>query len=73
MYKARVKQKGQVTIPAKLRSKLQIQEGTIVEMLEEANSILIKPLPPAKPGKVIGEAEYKKILKELQETRENWR
>ncbi len=73
MYKARVKQKGQITIPAKLRSKLQIHEGTIVEMIEDSNSILIKPLPPPKPGKVIGEDEYERILKELDHTRENWR
>lgn len=73
MYTAKVKQKGQVTIPAQLRLKMQIREGTILEMIEESDSIRIRPLPPLKPGKVVGRREHQKIIHELDRLREHWR
>jgi AbrB family looped-hinge helix DNA binding protein len=38
-----VKKKGQATIPAKLRKKLRIEEGTRLEVVETKEGILLKP------------------------------
>ncbi len=62
-----------MTIPAPLRSKLQIREGTVLEMIEDSDSIRIKPLPPLKPGKVVGKREHQRIIRELDHLREHWR
>lgn len=73
LSRVRVKQKGQVTIPLELRSKLGIEEGAILEISTEDNKIVLKPLPPLEPGKPVGEEEFKKILAELEKRRSNWR
>lgn len=62
-----------MTIPAKLRSKLRIQEGSMLELLESSDSIILKPLAPPKAGKPVGTTEYRKILQELDQLREHWR
>ena len=69
----KVKQKGQVTIPLELRLKLGIEEGAILEIKEEAGTIMLKPTPRLKAGKPVGEEEYKKIIFELDKDRSNWR
>jgi AbrB family looped-hinge helix DNA binding protein len=71
--RVRVKRKGQVTIPMKLRSKLGIEEGTLLEIKEENGKIVMKPTPRIKAGKVVGEEEYKKIICELDGDKINWR
>ena len=71
--RVRVKHKGQVTIPSEVRSKLGIEEGTILEIKEEQGTIMLKPTPPLKAGKPVGEEEFKKIIRELDEGRRNWR
>lgn len=38
-----VKKKGQTTIPAKIRKKLKIEEGTRLEVIEADGGILLKP------------------------------
>jgi AbrB family looped-hinge helix DNA binding protein len=38
-----VTKKGQTTIPAKLRKKFKIEEGTRLEVIETAEGILFKP------------------------------
>jgi len=38
-----VTKKGQTTIPAKLRKKFKIEEGTRLEVIETADGILFKP------------------------------
>jgi AbrB family looped-hinge helix DNA binding protein len=58
--RVRVKRKGQVTIPVKLRAKLGIEEGTLLEIKEEKGKIVMKPTPRIKAGKFVGEEEYKK-------------
>jgi AbrB family looped-hinge helix DNA binding protein len=68
----RVKRKGQVTIPLQLRSKLGIEEGAVLEIKEEEGVITLKPTPRLKAGKAVGEEEYKKIIRELDEDRSNW-
>lgn len=73
LSQVRVKRKGQVTIPIELRSKLGIEEGALLEIKEEKGTIVMKPTPRLKAGKVVGEEEYKKIICELDEGRRNWR
>lgn len=73
LSKARVKQKGQVTIPAALRGKLGIAEGTVLEVEEHPQGILLRPLPPPEPGEVVGEVEHRKLIAELDRLRRRWR
>ncbi len=73
MSQAKVKRKGQVTIPAELRNKLGITEGTILKVQEHPEGILLRPLPPAEPGEVVGEAEHRKLIEELDRLRRRWR
>jgi len=40
----RVDSRGRITIPKKLRVKLNIEEGTLLEALHEENKIILKPL-----------------------------
>jgi len=73
LYRVRVKQKGQVTIPQELRSKMGLEEGVILEISKEDDRIVLKPLPPLEPGEAVGEEEFKKIIAELEQRRRNWR
>ena len=73
MSKVRVKRKGQVTIPIELRSKLGIQEGAILEITTQDDTILLKPAPRLEAGEVVGEEEYKRIINALDESRRHWR
>jgi AbrB family looped-hinge helix DNA binding protein len=69
----RVKQKGQVTIPLELRSRLGIREGTLLEVEEEKGTIVLKPAPPLEGGKVVGEEQHNEIIRELDKLRREWR
>jgi AbrB family looped-hinge helix DNA binding protein len=73
LSRVRVKHKGQVTIPQELRTQMGIEEGAILEITQENDKIILKPLPPLEPGEPVGEEEFKKILAELEERRRNWR
>ncbi len=46
MNTAHVMAKGQVVIPAKLRRKYDIREGTCVHFLEEEGRIVLQPVTP---------------------------
>jgi AbrB family looped-hinge helix DNA binding protein len=65
----RVQEKGQVTIPTKLRKKLNIKKGDTVMMVETKDGLLIKPAEV-----VLSEAldEMGKILKTDGVTLEEW-
>ena len=73
MSNVKVKRKGQVTIPVELRQRLKIEEGSLLEVYEHEQGILLKPARPLEGGKVVGTESYKKILQELDSTREKWR
>lgn len=73
LSRVRVKRKGQVTIPLEIRSKLGIEEGALLEIKEEEGTIVLKPTPRLEGGKVVGEEEYKQIIRELDQLRRNWR
>jgi AbrB family looped-hinge helix DNA binding protein len=65
LYKVRVKRKGQVTVPADIREKMNIEEGSVLEVTEHRGGILLRPLPKIKTGKVVGKKTHKKIIREL--------
>ena len=69
----RVKHKGQVTIPLELRSKLGIEEGAFLEVKEKEGAIVLTPAPRLEGGKVVGEEEHKKVIRELDQLRRDWR
>ncbi len=73
MSNVKVKRKGQVTIPVELRQRLKIEEGSLLEVHEHEQGILLKPAAPLEGGKVVGTESYKKILQELDSTRKKWR
>jgi len=69
----RVKRKGQVTIPSKLRQGLGIEEGDILEVTTLQGAIVLKPTPPLEGGKVVGKERYDRLVGELEESRRRWR
>ena len=69
----KVKRKGQVTIPVELRQRLKIEEGSLLEVHEHEQGILLKPAGPLEGGDVVGAESYKKILQELDAMRKKWR
>ncbi len=69
----KVKRKGQVTIPVELRQRLKIEEGSLLEVHEHEQGILLKPAGPIEGGEVVGAESYKKILQELDSVRKKWR
>jgi AbrB family looped-hinge helix DNA binding protein len=69
----KVKRKSQVTIPVDLREKLNLHAGSVLEVEERDNAILLKPASPVEAGKVVGKEAYKQILRELETLRKNWR
>jgi len=73
LYKVRVGRKGQVMLPVNLREKINIDEGSMLEVVEHPEGILLRPLSKINVGKVVGKKQYKKIIKELDEFRERWR
>jgi len=73
LYRVRVKRKGQVTVPAPIREKMKIDEGTMLEVEERPEGILLRPLTKIKIGKVVGRKEYGKIIGELDRLRSEWR
>jgi len=68
-----VKRKGQVTIPSELRTRLGIEEGSLLEVEEQRGAIVLKPAPPLKGGKVVGEETHKQVIRELDRLRRDWR
>ena len=69
----RVKRKGQVTIPSVIRARLGIEEGSLLEVEEQRGAIVLKPAPPLKGGKVVGEEAHKQVIRELDRLRRDWR
>ncbi len=69
----RVKRKGQVTIPVELRQRLQIQEGSLLEIREHEEGILLKPAARVQAGNIVGEGTYREIMHDLDRLRKKWR
>ena len=62
-----------MTIPVELRQRLKIEEGSVLEVREHEEGILLKPAGPLEGGEVVGQESYQKILRELDSTRKKWR
>ena len=62
-----------MTIPIELRSRLGIEEGSLLEVEEERGAIVMRPTGRLKSGKVVGAKEYRRVINELEELRRNWR
>ncbi|MBI2184221.1 MAG: AbrB/MazE/SpoVT family DNA-binding domain-containing protein [Thaumarchaeota archaeon] len=73
MSLVRVKRKGQVTLPVEIRRKMKIDEGSMLEVKQDADAILLKVAPRIEAGKVVGEKVYKEIIAELDDARRRWR
>ena len=73
MFNVKVKRKGQMTIPVSLREKFNLHEGSLLEVEERDNAILLRPVSPLEAGKVVGKEAYNQILRELETLRKNWR
>jgi len=73
MTKVKVREKGQITLPVELRSKYKLEAGTLLEVHERPEGVLLQPIGSLEPGNVVGTEEHQKILKELEETRRKWR
>jgi len=52
---------------------MKIDEGTMLEVEERPEGILLRPLTKIKIGKVVGRKEYGKIIGELDRLRSEWR
>lgn len=62
-----------MTVPADIREKLNLEEGSVLEVTEHQEGIVLRPLPKIKIGKVVGKKRYKKIIGELDQLRKGWR
>ena len=72
MSKITVRRKGQMTLPAEVRKKLDIREGSVLELEETREGVLLRKIPPLEPGEPVGNDEHTKILQELEKLREAW-
>jgi len=72
MTKVRVRQKGQITLPSKLRLKYKLEAGTLLEVHERPEGVLLQPVGALEPGSVVGTEQYQKMIMELEETRRKW-
>ena len=72
MTEVTVTRKGQITIPAKLRRKFKLEEGTKVEVIEEEDKIVVRRLPSILDlaGSSSGRADVEELKKMLDEMRE---
>lgn len=62
-----------MTVPAHIREKMNIDEGSVLEVKEHPEGILLRPVSKMKIGKVVGKKKYKKIINELDQIRKGWR
>jgi AbrB family looped-hinge helix DNA binding protein len=69
----RVKHKGQVTLPAKIRHRIEIKEGDLLSVDTVDGAIVLRPKKFLDPGQPVGHAEQKKLLLELEKMRKAWR
>ena len=74
METVKVKRKGQVTIPVSVRRQCQIEEGDLLTVdTKNSRTIVMRRKKLPEPGQPVGSEEQKKILKDLEKLRENWR
>jgi AbrB family looped-hinge helix DNA binding protein len=70
----RVKRKGQVTIPVKVRRQYEIEEGDLLTVdAKRPGIIIMKIRKTLEPGRPVGPEEQKRILRDLEKLRKKWR
>lgn len=70
----RVKHKGQVTIPVRLRRRFEIEEGDLLSIdAKDSQTIVMKLRRSLEPGNPVGPEQQEKILKGLEKLRKSWR
>jgi AbrB family looped-hinge helix DNA binding protein len=69
--KVKVGVRGQVVIPKKLRKKLHLEEGIILEIVTE-KGLLLKPVNPVAEMKGLGSGVFGDPVKYQKKLREEW-
>ncbi len=71
----RVTRKGQITIPAELRRKHGIREGTRMEVLDSKRGLILRPIPRMEDlaGVDAGKYSYEEMVEKLDRLRRRWR
>jgi AbrB family looped-hinge helix DNA binding protein len=70
--KVKVGMRGQVVIPKKLRKKLNIESGIILEIGETDEGLLLKPFNPVADLKGVGKGVFGDPVKFQKKLREEW-
>jgi AbrB family looped-hinge helix DNA binding protein len=70
--KIKVGLRGQVVIPKKLRKKYKIENGTILEIIETGEGLLLKPFNPVAEMKGLGKGVFGDPVKYQKKLREEW-
>ena len=70
--KVKVGMRGQVVIPRKLRKKLNIENGIILEIEETKEGILLRPYNPVAEMKGLGKGVFGEPVKYQRRLREEW-
>lgn len=72
--KAILSEKGQVTIPKKLRLEYGLEPGTVLDFVEEEGAILVRKVVPTNPirawrgrGKLPGDVDVEGYLRRIRE------
>jgi AbrB family looped-hinge helix DNA binding protein len=70
--KVKVGVRGQVVIPKKIRKKLHIEEGIILEIDVTEDGLLLKPFNPVAEMKGLGKGVFGDPVKYQKKLREEW-
>jgi AbrB family looped-hinge helix DNA binding protein len=65
----RVSRNGQVRLPSRIREKMNVDVGSLLEIEERPDGILLRPLSGINIGKIIGRKKYDGIIDELDQLR----
>ena len=69
-----MKRKGQLTIPIGVRRECEIEEWNLLTIdTEDSRAIVMRKRKPPELGQAVGSEEQKKILRDLEKLRKNWR
>lgn len=70
--KVKVGMRGQVVIPRKLRKKLNIENGIILEIEETKEGLLLRPYNPVAELKGLGKGVFGEPVEYQRKLREEW-
>lgn len=72
---SKVTRKGQITIPAELRKRYGIAEGSYVQVRDDEKRILIEPIPDLLDLAEVDAGKYdlERLKEELDRSRRKWR